>query len=381
MKKNYFQRLRFTLLVCISFLLFQSCEKDDTTDLILEQKQEKTKTVSKDEAFQFLNSTNQNKSSLHYFDLNYDKAFYENIDRFPDSLFVVPTKTVLSSNKNDIYLLRVNDSIKASILHYYPTGKTDKKNFTGTIITTDIAGNFLMGYKMQSGYLLATYTSKIENKSKTKNNQKSGECNEDLNTNSDFCEQDLEEVIITTAYKPPVTYIAYTSIVPPVTEDEYPTSGGYTSGGGGGSSPTTTENPPPSCKSFDFKNVATDWQAAVISEFYMRVKVGTMSNYQHYEIKIPLLTFETWSKDRFNNTLSTGAAAELSAESIQKAAWDTVKHFQDKYDFSEYDVNRWFEDRLKQVFRERSDGGSVRRGNPYNLNSKKYETGKMGGCA
>ena len=137
----------------------------------------------------------------------------------------------------------------------------------------------------------------------------------------------------------------------------------------------------PSCKSFDFKNVATDWQAAVISDFYMRVKVGTMSNYQHYEIKIPLLTLETWSKDRFNNTLTSGAAAELSAESIQKAAWDTAKHFQDKYDFSEYDVNRWFEDRLKQVFRERSDGGSVRRGNPYNLNSKKYETGKMGGCA
>ena len=78
--------------------------------------------------------------------------------------------------------------------------------------------------------------------------------------------------------------------------------------------------PPPSCKSFKFENVTTDWQAATISEFKMKVRVGTLTNYQRYSISIPLLTFETWSEDRFGNTLTSGAAAEIAAEAIQKAA-------------------------------------------------------------
>lgn len=100
-----------------------------------------------------------------------------------------------------------------------------------------------------------------------------------------------------------------------------------------------------------------------------------MTNYQRYAIDIPLLTFETWEKDRFNNTLFSGAAAELSAESIQEAVWATIRYFQEQYGFLEYDVNRWFEDRLKRVFRERSDGGSVRRGNPYNNDVNEYKNG------
>lgn len=54
--------------------------------------------------------------------------------------------------------------------------------------------------------------------------------------------------------------------------------------------------------------------------------------------------------------------------------------FQEQYEFLEYDVNRWFEDRLKRVFRERSDGGSVGRGNLYNINVNEYKNGCMDGC-
>jgi len=136
----------------------------------------------------------------------------------------------------------------------------------------------------------------------------------------------------------------------------------------------------PSCKSFDYQNVTNNWQASAISDFGMKVKVGTMTNYQRYTISIPLLTFETWSEDRFGNYMSPGTAAEISAQAIQKAAWDTVKHFQDKYGFTEYSLNNYFEKSLKQRFREMSDGGTVTRGNPYKLLPRKYETGSIGGC-
>ncbi len=140
--------------------------------------------------------------------------------------------------------------------------------------------------------------------------------------------------------------------------------------------------PAPSCKSFDFKPVTSsgDWQAATVKDFEMGVGTLTKNNGQSYRIRIPLLTFETWAKDRFNNELSPGAAAELAAQAVQETAWATVRNFQDQWDFDEYDVTRWFEDELKKKFRSLTDGGRVTRGNPYNLSPKKFETGKMNGC-
>jgi len=137
---------------------------------------------------------------------------------------------------------------------------------------------------------------------------------------------------------------------------------------------------PPSCKSFNFKNVTSNWQAAVVKDFEMGIGVYTMSNLQSYRVKIPLLTFETWSKDRFGNALSPGAAAELAAEVVHKTAQTTVHHFKDKTGFTEYGVTRWFEDYLKKEFRSRTDGGTVTRGNPYKLTPKKFQTGSTNGC-
>jgi len=71
----------------------------------------------------------------------------------------------------------------------------------------------------------------------------------------------------------------------------------------------------------------------------------------------------------------------LAAEIVHKTARATVHHFKDESGFTEYDVTRWFEDRLKEDFRRQTDGGTVRRGNPYNLTPRKFETARStGGC-
>lgn len=61
MKKHYNQRLNVILLVCISFLLFQSCEKDDTSAQ-LQLELNEIKTVSPENAIDYLNSFKKSKS-------------------------------------------------------------------------------------------------------------------------------------------------------------------------------------------------------------------------------------------------------------------------------------------------------------------------------
>ncbi|MEA1784551.1 hypothetical protein U1E44_00465 [Arenibacter sp. GZD96] len=141
--------------------------------------------------------------------------------------------------------------------------------------------------------------------------------------------------------------------------------------------------PPPSCKSFKFESVGANWQSAAVKG--VKFGVGTLltnGNITIYRIEDyinqPIL-FETWKKDRFGNTISAGAAAEIFAEALKTAIKATAHNFKDKFGFSQTQVRLWFEDKLKQVFTDMSDGGRITfRNNRYNQTPTDYKTTLFG---
>ena len=135
----------------------------------------------------------------------------------------------------------------------------------------------------------------------------------------------------------------------------------------------------PDPASFNFQTVSDNWQACTVNNLRFKGRTLTLSEFGNtestdYDIDFnnELLTFETWIRDRFTNELLPDTAAEIAAEAVNRAIWSTIKNFHDKWGFSELQIKNYFIDELKRIYSDMTNGGRVRRGNPFNLLSTEF---------
>ncbi len=74
-----------------------------------------------------------------------------------------------------------------------------ENGFSGIIIITDLEGSFLNGYRLSNDTLVSQFVAKAEKSTNSNNKRmKNGtDCDENYNPGSTFCEEQLEEVVIT----------------------------------------------------------------------------------------------------------------------------------------------------------------------------------------
>tara|TARA_R110002020_G_scaffold390758_1_gene601215 strand:+ start:168 stop:641 length:474 start_codon:yes stop_codon:yes gene_type:complete len=149
MKKHYNQRLNVILLVCISFLLFQSCEKDDTSAQ-LQLELNEIKTVSPENAIDYLNSFKKSKSKSlkNYLVAIGDTVSMENITNSSEKLAVIPVKTIHGNLKSRILLLEIEGKVKSVVFSTKTYDRSTKNSFSGEILITDLEGNFIDAFEI-----------------------------------------------------------------------------------------------------------------------------------------------------------------------------------------------------------------------------------------
>ncbi|XRE44002.1 hypothetical protein ACIVBQ_002206 [Tenacibaculum discolor] len=185
-----------------------------------------------------------------YFVAHLEKIHQEDIINSEERLTIIPVSTKDSGYYSRILLLKVNGNIQSVIFSMYPSStKKETNGFTGEIIITDLEGNFLKGYRANSGNLITKFTKKVLSVNKSSKGgvcPDHGECT--ANSLCVYCTQELDEVVVsgnTSGGSAPVDYIldfSGTESGDGSSGDPNTSMGWEYGDGGGGTSSNTTED-------------------------------------------------------------------------------------------------------------------------------------------
>lgn len=156
-------KIKNGILLIISLSLIWSCQ--DRNNEFLIEKGKLIETVTITEALDFLESTyfqsNTKSSNAQYASPNLDYIWQEDIINNNELLTIIRASTIHKKSSNRILLLKVNNKIKSVVFSMYPITDNVKSDFfTGSIIITDLNGNFIDGFKINNGSTIAKYLQK-----------------------------------------------------------------------------------------------------------------------------------------------------------------------------------------------------------------------------
>ncbi|MBG6063213.1 hypothetical protein IWX83_003023 [Flavobacterium sp. CG_9.1] len=136
----------------LSFM--HSCSTDET----VLQNDSNIKTVSREQAIQFLQQNSLNSSSNKTFKTttlsNYGAISFEKITNGDQLLTVIPLPDNDKQQNSRVLLLTVNDTLKSAVFTMYPDVDQSTKDFSGRVIITSMNGVFFKGFRMKNGYLI-----------------------------------------------------------------------------------------------------------------------------------------------------------------------------------------------------------------------------------
>lgn len=187
---------KFYLLFLSLFIFFTSCEKEIIPNQEASNEIPSISTVSQDEVFNFLNSSQSRStlknSLLSSYDLN-DLSF-EPIRNSSEYLAILPYDSGESNYSSRILMLKIKDELKAIVFHLKESPvENTSPSFTGLIRITDLEGNYISGYRVKKGVIVSKF---VLREFKDSNN-KTSDCQENYNKETDdFCNGTLEEVIV-----------------------------------------------------------------------------------------------------------------------------------------------------------------------------------------
>ncbi|WP_425659329.1 hypothetical protein [Tenacibaculum ascidiaceicola] len=245
-KKQIAKLLKLGVFLFGISLLLWNCE-DET----IEKQENNIATVGLEEALNLFKATSSAKLHTNtYFVAHLEKIHQEDIINSEERLTIIPVSTKDSGYYSRIVLLKVNGNIQSVIFSMYPSStKKETNDFTGEIIITDLEGNFLKGYRANSGNLITKFTKKVLSVNKSSKGgvcPDHGECT--ANSLCVYCTQELDEVVVsgnTSGGSAPVDYILDFSGTGPDdgSSGDPNTSMGWDYGdGGGGTLSNTTED-------------------------------------------------------------------------------------------------------------------------------------------
>ena len=181
-------------------MLFPSCEKDDTATPI-QPEQNLIKTVSPENAINYLNSfkKSKSKSSGNYVVAIGDTVLMEDITNSAEKLAVIPAKTIHRNLKSRILLLEIDGKVESVVFSTHAYDSSTEELFSGEILITDLEGNFINGLEIIKGKARVQYLNPENNKSKNSFNKNTVDenysCSDCNFSECDWCQ--LEEVVIT----------------------------------------------------------------------------------------------------------------------------------------------------------------------------------------
>lgn len=214
-------------------MLFLGCFQSCSTEESLLENNAAIKTVTKEEAIQFLKthettvSINGKKAALNF---NFDKITQEKLTNTSELLTVVPLITKAKNQRTRALLLKVENSIETILYNEYSEASSTKNNFTGIILMTKLNGDFIRAYRLRNNeYDVELAPTKGSKTSKL------------FSSKDVIAMEELNEVIIINDYKKPSSYIIILEFTTPS-----PTAPSYdiiweSMGGGDGSAETEEE--------------------------------------------------------------------------------------------------------------------------------------------
>ena len=255
-----------------------------------------------------------------------------------------------------------------------------ENGFSGKMIITDLGGSFLNGYRLSRDTLVSQFIAKAEKGNDNQKLKNGTDCDENYNPGSTFCEEELEEVVITGESHPvddvPIELL-FLSDGTPYHYDPY---GNIVYGGGngdngdnGGSSSSSdpsweyhsglTDNQPPDCKSFNYKvTVNNVWQEAAVRDIYFHIWIvaddidGTRYK---YTVRLSGTTLFGAPKNfTYGGEVGTGIRSEISARALDEAMRETAHRYAGTY-VNPSVVESYFKERLKYNFPLFIPGGRV----------------------
>ncbi len=255
--KNKFKIIN--LLIVIGFAM--GCSDQLETENLSE-----FSTVTKSEAIQFLSNRNFKNSNNYIKNVDIDALKSELIANSDQELLVAPVQTADEGYSSRIVMLKVNNEVKAKVVHYL---KKDEKStsFTGEVILSDLEGHFYGGGWFENNLLTSTYTFREDVAGKTD----SAECRQSCGHSADneYCvcnTQNLSEVVIVASK--PTPYVSISTIYQQELDGGNSgcevECGGWPPGGGS----TSGSNSTPSCGANE--ELDSDKKNCICKEGYTR---------------------------------------------------------------------------------------------------------------
>jgi hypothetical protein len=141
-----------------------------TNETVLEQ-ENNIKTVNSNEAIDFLKSKIIKIGSLtskkEEAKLEFGKITHEKIINSDQLLTVIPLTTNDENQNSRILLLKIDNEIKSVNFSMYPEKNPSKGRFSGTILIHNLNGDFINGFRLKNGRLVAQF---VKSNKITKNN-------------------------------------------------------------------------------------------------------------------------------------------------------------------------------------------------------------------
>jgi hypothetical protein len=134
-------------------LLFIGCIQSCSTEESLLENDAAIKTVTKEEAIQFLKkqettvSISSKNATLNF---NFNKITQEKLTNTSELLTVVPTTSTTKNKKTCALLVKINNNIETILYNEYPYASSTKNNFNGVILMTKLNGDFIRSYRLKN---------------------------------------------------------------------------------------------------------------------------------------------------------------------------------------------------------------------------------------
>ncbi|WP_299157712.1 trypsin inhibitor-like cysteine-rich domain-containing protein [uncultured Tenacibaculum sp.] len=238
-RKNKLSNLLKTgiLFFGISLLLW-NCENQE--DIKIESNTHNKflyKTVSSDDILNFKKEYNLAKKTKDKLNLKLDfsNIKQEKIKNTSEFVTTIPAKTKHKNINTKVILVKQHNSLIKILINTIPNENMSSNKFSGIVSITHLNGKFINGYRLKDGLFTTQFVKTQKNRASFKfDAPDEGDCDESLNPDSDFCDNNLDEVVINSGSGGGSFTISIT-----IGSDTGPVNYGFgssTGGGGSGSS-------------------------------------------------------------------------------------------------------------------------------------------------
>lgn len=363
-----------------------------------------------------LQKSSKNKDEILRIKPNWTTFIQENLT-FTDALLssVEVELNIKASLKTRLIFITLNNKILRILESKQISELKDNKIKEGYVYYHNLQGKFITGLKIENSLITKKlYSKKNVNKASLLGfiSFFNDDCNENLDPNDIFCDNQINEVVIT-SNRNSYNSSAFTVIFGDGGGDDDSTwwydnyfDNGGSGGGGdsGGQYPNNTcsggkvynnlignceceegyidingacveEGDGPSCKSFNYVNTTATWQeAAVVNiRFHVYLYNSNEIRYLYSQLYSQSVLFGAPSNLANGGDVSAGIAAEISAKALNAAIYFTVKKF-DNIFANETEVDIYFKNKLKEEFDAHYPGGRVQFNSTTNLRPTQYQT-------